>query len=174
MNNNIFLTIKRKLIKKVLLVFKTLIFLSLAYPHCQVPCGIYDDAARIIQIREDVITIRKSMLQIKKLSDSNNEAQNTNQLIRWVNTKEEHSRSIQNTISEYFLTQRLKYKNSDTADRQEYIEQVTLLHRLLISAMKCRQTLDINHCDTILSQLDQFSNIYFDEHGLKHLNKISH
>ena len=40
-----------------------LIFLVLPiklFSHCQVPCGIYDDAARIIQIKEDFGTIKKA------------------------------------------------------------------------------------------------------------------
>ena len=28
--------------------------------HCQVPCGIYDDAARIARLREDTATIAKA------------------------------------------------------------------------------------------------------------------
>ena len=31
------------------------------YGHCQVPCGIYDDAVRVVQIEEDIATIRKAM-----------------------------------------------------------------------------------------------------------------
>ena len=34
---------------------------SVLYSHCQVPCGIYDDASRIIQIREDINTIQKAI-----------------------------------------------------------------------------------------------------------------
>ena len=34
------------------------------HAHCQVPCGIYDDAVRIIQLREHVTTIEKAMKQI--------------------------------------------------------------------------------------------------------------
>ena len=30
------------------------------FAHCQVPCGIYNDAVRIIQIREDFSTIQKA------------------------------------------------------------------------------------------------------------------
>ena len=38
------------------------------YGHCQVPCGIYDDAVRIVQIEEDIATMRKAMSMIKGLS----------------------------------------------------------------------------------------------------------
>ena len=32
--------------------------------HCQVPCGIYDDAVRIIQIREHVTTVSYTHLTL--------------------------------------------------------------------------------------------------------------
>ena len=71
------------------------------YGHCQVPCGIYDDAVRIVQIEEDIATIRKSMSMIKGLSGKS-DAQSLNQMIRWVNTKEDHATKIQDTVSSYF------------------------------------------------------------------------
>ncbi len=55
--------------------------------HCQVPCGIYDDAARIAGLREDATTIAKAINNIKKLSGSH-DAEGFNQLVRWINTKE--------------------------------------------------------------------------------------
>ena len=33
---------------------------SAAFAHCQVPCGIYDDGARIAQMKEDAATIEKA------------------------------------------------------------------------------------------------------------------
>ena len=82
-----------------------LIFLVLhvkLFSHCQVPCGIYDDAARIIQIKEDFETIKKAMFNIKDLSKKEN-ALSLNQLSRWVSTKESHATDIQNRINHYFL-----------------------------------------------------------------------
>ena len=43
--------------------------LNIITAHCQVPCGIYDDAVRIIQIREHVTTIEKAMNQIDQLTN---------------------------------------------------------------------------------------------------------
>ena len=70
--------------------FIVYVFIGLSanlYGHCQVPCGIYDDAVRIVQIEEDIATIRKAMSIIKGLMGKS-DAQSMNQLIRWVNTKE--------------------------------------------------------------------------------------
>ena len=56
--------------------------------HCQIPCGIYSDAAQIIQIKEDLQTIEKSISMIKKLSGEY-DPQSLNQLSRWISTKED-------------------------------------------------------------------------------------
>ena len=32
--------------------------------HCQVPCGIFNDPARVAQLKEDATTIRKAMVQV--------------------------------------------------------------------------------------------------------------
>ena len=83
------------------------IFQSLILAHCQIPCGIYDDILRIIHIKEDLKTIEKAMNQIKKLSGKT-DPKSINQISRWVTTKEEHAQNIQDIISKYFLTQRIK------------------------------------------------------------------
>ena len=68
------------------------------FGHCQVPCGIYDDAVRIVLLKEHVATIEKAMNQIEQLSQSERNAQNMNQLTRWVIAKEDHASNIQKII----------------------------------------------------------------------------
>ena len=36
--------------------------------HCQVPCGIYDDAARVAHMYEDAATIEKGMRAMAELA----------------------------------------------------------------------------------------------------------
>jgi nickel superoxide dismutase len=154
------------------LFLKLIVFISFLYPHCQVPCGIYDDALRIVQMKEDVTTIRNGMGKINGLSTQSKSAQDMNQIIRWVNTKEDHASHIQTIVSDYFLTQRIKFKDVGQEDREKYVQQTTILHQLLVAAMKCRQTVDESNCDKVLSLIDEFSKLYFDEHGLKHLKEL--
>ena len=61
---------------------------------------------QIIQIKEDLRTIEKSITMIKKLSGKS-DAQSINQLNRWITSKEKHAQNIQTIISQYFLTQRI-------------------------------------------------------------------
>ena len=52
---------------KIFFAFILFAFSVELYAHCQVPCGIYDDAVRIVQIEEDITTIRKAMNMINDL-----------------------------------------------------------------------------------------------------------
>ena len=140
---------------------------SIALSHCQVPCGIYNDTLRIIQIREDFKTIRKAMDQINQLSKKPDPL-SSNQLARWVLTKEQHAGNIQKIVAEYFLTQRVKADNS-----KKYVDQTTSLHQVLIAAMKCKQTVDDSNIDHGIQLVDTFVGYYFDSHGLDHLKKLT-
>ena len=135
------------------------------FAHCQIPCGIYSDAMQIIQIQEDLSTIEKAMDMINNLSEKS-DPQTLNQIGRWISAKEQHAQNIQDLTSKYFLTQRIK-TNSD-----KYAEKVILLHKLLVSAMKCKQTIDKKNVSTTNSILNSFIKIYLDEHGIDHLNKL--
>ena len=103
-----------------------------ALAHCQIPCGIYDDHARIKLMLEDAATIEKSLQLIAALSGKN-DAQSQHQLVRWINNKEQHAQNIIATISDYFLTQRVKPKQKD------YIERLQKHHGVIVAAMQAKQ-----------------------------------
>ncbi|WP_419189924.1 superoxide dismutase [Ni] [Stieleria marina] len=109
---------------------------SVASAHCQVPCGIYSDQLRFEQMLEDEHTISKAQLQINELSGGEIDAQTVNQMGRWVSTKEEHATNIQNTIAAYFMAQRIK------TDNPKYTEQLVAAHKVMVAAMKCKQSAD--------------------------------
>ena len=146
--------------------------LNKIHAHCQVPCGIYDDAVRIIQIREHVTTIEKAMNKIEQLTSDESSAQNFNQLVRWINTKEEHATFIQSITADYFLAQRIKPKKNNEAGRQQYIDQTLLLQQIIVSAMKSKQTVDKSEPGLVSTLLNQFVQLYFNEHGKEHLNAM--
>jgi len=153
--------------KKYILLIIVLLNENTIFAHCQIPCGIYDDAVRIIQIKEDFKTIKKAMGMITKLSEEPDPL-SKNQLNRWVMAKEQHASNIQKTVSEYFLTQRIKLDKS-----KKHIDLITTLHGILVVSMKCKQTIDNSNVDDGIELTDQFINHYFDSHGLDHLRKIS-
>lgn len=127
-----------------------------ALAHCEIPCGIYDDAMRIKMIGEHISTIEKSMGQIIDIEKS--EHHNSNQLIRWVMNKEDHANKLQEVVTQYFMTQRLK------VGAKNYDQQLTLLHQMLIAAMKAKQTTDLSHIAELRKLVADFDKLYFAAH----------
>ncbi|MDR9502636.1 MAG: superoxide dismutase [Ni] [Desulfurivibrionaceae bacterium] len=122
--------------------------------HCEIPCGIYDDEVRIQLILENITTIERSMQQIIEIEKK--DPQQSNQLIRWVMNKEKHADKLQEIVSQYFLTQRLK------PSAKKYSQQLTLLHQMLITAMKCKQSTDLSHGLELRDLTSQFKALYLD------------
>ena len=127
-----------------------------AHAHCQIPCGIYDDYARVQSMLEDAATIEKSVKLIVKLSGKA-DAQSQNQLVRWVMNKEKHAQNIISTISDYFLTQRVKPKQKD------YAERLIKHHTVIIAAMKVKQNTDMNYVKGLKESIESLSP-YYPEH----------
>lgn len=109
--------------------------------HCQVPCGIYDDEARIAQMAEDATTIGKAIDQINDLAGKD-DAQSANQLTRWIMTKEAHASNVITIVSEYFLTQKVKPVEPGSDGYQAYLEKLADHHRVMRAAMKAKQSAD--------------------------------
>ena len=139
-------------------LFLAMVLLSVpttARAHCEIPCGIYDDHMRIHMIEEDATTIEKAMKEIVALSGQT--PINHNQLVRWITNKETHASRIQETVYQYFMTQRIK------AGDEKYQEKLVLLHQLLVYAMKCKQTTDLSNVMALRKSLNAFEELYFGE-----------
>ena len=77
-----------------------------------------------------------------------------NQLIRWINNKEEHAGKLQHIVSRYFMTQRI------SAEDEKYTEKISVLHQILVEAMKCKQTVDTAHVKALRELVDRFETLY--------------
>ena len=119
--------------------------------HCEIPCGIYDDEMRMSLIMEHAGTIEKSMTQINELEKGGN----ANQLVRWVTNKETHANEVQHIVSQYFLTQRIKF------DSPDYDKKLAALHEMLVYAMKCKQTTDVTNVEMLRQAAEKFHKLYF-------------
>ena len=124
-----------------------LIFSAQLNAHCQIPCGVYDDTMRVKMIEEHTLTILKSMNYI---SMNQNDLEKQNQVTRWILNKEQHAQEIQDIVSEYFLTQRIKLKDNSKESKDLYHAQLAALHSILLDAMKCKQTIDSNRAPSKL------------------------
>lgn len=132
-----------------------LLMSSFAHAHCEIPCGIYDDKMRITMLEEHLATIEKAMGNILELE----KGQNSNQMIRWVLSKEDHANKFQEIVSQYFLTQRIK------PGQEKYGEHLELLHKMLVFAMKCKQTTDLENAAHLKTLVQQFEKLYFGKHN---------
>ena len=151
----------KKIGSEILLIAFTLtgsilLFPQLSHAHCQIPCGIYDDYARILSMLEDATTIEKSIKLINELSGKS-DAQSQNQLVRWVMNKEKHAQRIISTISDYFLTQRIKPSQKDYADR------LIKHHAVIIAAMKTKQNADIKYATKLKESIETLVPYYHDK-----------
>lgn len=130
--------------------------LRLANAHCQVPCGIYEDHARVHRLLEDASTIHKACVKIAELS-SKNDAQSQQQLVRWVNTKESHAQKIIRTLCDYYLTQRVKPSQVD------YVERLQHHHAVIVAAMKTKQGVQTQAVDVLIETIEALM-VYYPHH----------
>ncbi len=155
-----------------------LTFTPPALGHCQIPCGVYDDTARLKTLAEHIVTIEKSMRLITE--PSARPAENANQIVRWVMNKEAHADEFAEIVTRYFLQQRIK--PADPADKKasaDYIVKLVLCHKMLIASMKAKQTTDLAQAAELKSLLAEFEKAYLganpggkataDAHGISRL-----
>jgi nickel superoxide dismutase len=153
---------KSRINKKVVsgaLFLSAIVFGSLAYSHCQIPCGIYDDEMRFNMISEHITTIEKSMKLIEELT--NQDEVNANQIVRWVNNKEAHADELSQIITHYFMAQRIKIAaEGNVQEYGKYVRKLTLLHEMLVTTMKAKQTTDLENVAKLRTLLKRFHDAY--------------
>ena len=154
---------KKRIRKKPFIIGLTVLaglLASIAYSHCQIPCGIYDDQAGFDMLSEHITTIEKSMNQIRQLSEQ--AKPNMNQIVRWVQNKEEHADELGHIVTYYFMTQRVKpAQKTEGKEYDEYVKKLTLLHKMLISSMQAKQTTDVANVEKLKALLEEFHSLYF-------------
>ena len=130
---------------------------SSLHAHCQVPCGIYSDDTVLIDLNTHQQTIAKAMEQITELSAD--AGKNANQISRWVSNKEEHATKIQDTMTQYFLAQRVKLEEAGS-DKHAYLNKLSLIHQIIVHAMKCKQTTDPANAQGLHDAIAAFTKVY--------------
>ena len=153
--------------RRLALLLTATFVLSLAAPavfaHCQIPCGIYGDPARFDTMMEHVATIEKSMKQIGEVGAA--ESPDWNQLVRWVNNKEDHADQLTEIVTYYFMAQRIKpaADDADAATKAKYMKELSLLHQIMVHAMKAKQTTDLAHIEALTKLIHEFRHSYLGE-----------
>ncbi len=146
--------------KHLTALFISALLSASAFAHCQIPCGIYDDAARIAEMKEHVTTIQKSMNEIIALNPDS--PQNQNQLVRWVNNKELHADKLTEIVTYYFMAQRIK------PDAEQYDAKLKTLHSIMIECMKAKQTVDLQRVEKLNKLISKFEHLYIGHEQMSH------
>jgi nickel superoxide dismutase len=152
------------MMKKVLGIVSGIAVVLLAapviYAHCQVPCGIHTDELRFGMFEEHITTIEKSMTEIKRLSQEGEK--NYNQIVRWVTNKDYHADEFSAIVTYYFMAQRVKPVGPENAaEYGAYVRKLTLLHEMMVYAMKAKQDTDVAVVEKLRSLVTQFREAYF-------------
>ena len=143
----------RMLLGAIAATFVLISFSQKAQAHCQIPCGIYDDHARVESMLEDVATIWKAVTLINELAGQT-DPQSMNQIVRWVVNKEQHAQNIIDSISDYFLTQRVK------ASQEDYAERLQRHHAIIVAAMHAKQHSDMETVEKLQAAIEAIAQYY--------------
>lgn len=156
--------------RKTLLTTAAILLMSSssAMAHCEIPCGIFDDAARFDLIMEHATTIEKSMNEINTHSAADKPDYHT--ISRWTTNKENHAEKVQKIASRYFLAQRVKVPKEGASEEEkaDYIKHTTLLHQIIVAAMKTKHGTDTEAVETLRDLTQEYKTHYFKKHGHEH------
>ena len=123
--------------------------------HCQMPCGIYHDDIVFDEIDQYIETMYKgiSVLNNSKFGD----AKERNEFVRWVIEKEKASDVIADLITRYFLQQKIKPGEPETAKR------VTAAHLLLFTLVGIKQNTALSFIEDFAKEWEKFKLMFHRE-----------
>jgi len=116
--------------------------------HCQMPCGIYHDDMVYDQVDQYVETMYKGISILKE--NKRDTDKDRNEFIRWVILKEKASDDAALLLTTYFLQQKIKPGESDTAKR------LATAHKLLFDLVQIKQNADLKFVETFANDWNEF------------------
>ncbi|MFZ4099909.1 MAG: superoxide dismutase [Ni] [Chlamydiia bacterium] len=126
---------------------------SLAWSHCQIPCGIYHDDLVLAQMGEQWQTMAKAIDQIIVLEKVCHNPQTFSQTTRWIINRDMQADHFAELVSTYFLQQRIPPGPDQAAI-------VATAHRLLVLAMQVKQQVNPQVAEDLHEALHQFESQY--------------
>ncbi len=116
--------------------------------HCQMPCGIYHDDMVYDFIDQYVETMIKAVTVMNQ--NKFETVRDKNEFVRWVIEKEKESTEISNLITSFFMQQKIKPGETDTAKRIE------AAHKLLCLIVSIKQNADIKIIESFNDEWEKF------------------
>lgn len=123
--------------------------------HCQMPCGIYHDDMVYDQIDQYTETMYKG---IAVMNDSKFQTvKERNEFVRWVLQKETATDETAILLTKYFLQQKIKPGEPDTAKRIECV------HKLLFLLVAIKQNADLSFVKEFTDEWERFKLMFHRE-----------
>lgn len=129
-------------------VLASLSFHSGLSAHCQMPCGIYHDDMVFDQIDQYVETMYKGMTMLRDSKFAT--PKDRCEFARWVMTKDNSSDELADLITTYFLQQKIKPDEQDTA------KKLTSAHKMLFLLVQIKQNVDRNLVESFADEWENF------------------
>ena len=120
--------------------------------HCQMPCGIYHDEMVFNQIDQYIETMYKGITELKNNPFST--PLERNNFTRWVLLKETASDEMANLITQYFLQQKIKSGEPDTAKR------LAIAHKMLFELTAIKQNVDLKMVEDFADEWESFKQMF--------------
>jgi nickel superoxide dismutase len=117
------------------------------------------DERAMDDIAEHIDAVEESMKEIVRLSQAR--VRSVNAIVRRHQIKEEHCDQVRKIVSYHFMSQRLKpaVRTDGSADG-EHLEELALLHEILLVNMKAKQTTDLCQVERLRALLRRFRAVY--------------
>lgn len=112
------------------------------------PCGIYHDEMVYTQIDQYAETMYKAVAVLNDLHQD--DVKEKNDFVRWVMQKETASDEIAGVICRYFLMQKIKPNEEDTA------KKLVEAHKLLFGIVQIKQNTDIKFVEAFTDDWEKF------------------
>ena len=136
--------------KYIIVACVTLAAVSIAVinAHCQTPCGLLNDDIQFAQISQEAETISRACVLILQ---TQTDANNLNQAIRAINTKDSSADNLMGILTNYFLAQRIEpvEPEGDKQAYERYVRQLILINKLSRAAVACKQDSDPAKADEL-------------------------
>ncbi len=120
--------------------------------HCQMPCGIYHDEMVFNQIDQYIETMYKGMTELKTSKFAT--PMERNNFTRWVLLKETASDEMANLITQYFLQQKIKPGEPDTAKR------LVSAHKMLFELTAIKQNVEVKMVEDFADEWENFKQMF--------------
>ena len=142
--------------KSLLFILSKLLPTSVAYAHCDIPCGIYDPHAMQVGAHT-IIRMTQLLSDLKR----ENETRAEHDISRITHVKEEHGSLVEDELgtleNDYF--------------KEEHFKQYPELKELITSAVKLsvktRQSIDMVSAEQLLETVLKISEIFYKTKNLK-------